>query len=468
MSRSLSHRMMVLSLAGFAFACSGDDTDTDAGAADAAVDAGVADTGPADTGPADTGPADTGVVIPDAGMPDTGPGGDSNDGFDEAFDARKNTNNGFRAAIAEPGDRDYYFFEGTEGEYVRVFTNTAAAPNGDRVDTVIRIYDNAEVQVAENDDAVPRVSVDSEIIYRLPADGRYFVEVIEWSDWAEEALKGQPNFAYQLQVRTVNANNPGTTIETEAGNDAASAIPAVLNQNVGLICGTFADNADVDVYAFTQPAEGYLYFEMMPAGTDGHGATSPIGNVWLTDASGMDIMARLDMSGDTTNFSPAVPAGDYLLWLQHPGMAAGSNDFYSFKPLIIGGNDPEMEPNDSRATAEPRMLTARPDQMDRANFLLANLPDGDVDYFAVEPVGNETLTVVCGSATAGSGVQGLTIEIQDGTGATLAMATEPADDLARITDQTVTSSVVYVKISKTGQDPVVSGDFVRCGFFVNP
>lgn len=467
MSRSLLHQILVLSLASSAFACSGDDAETDAGAVDAAVDGGVADTGSTDTGTVDTGTVDTGIV-PDAGTPDTGPGGDNNDGFDEAFDVRKNTNNGFRAAIADPGDRDYYFFEGTAGEFVRVFTNSAAAANGDRVDTVIRLYDSAEVQVAENDDAVPRVSVDSEIIYRLPADGRYYIEVIEWSDWAEEALKGQANYAYQLLVRTVNANNAGTTIEAEAGNDAASAIPAILSQNAGLLCGTFEDANDIDVYAFNQPAEGYLYFETMPAGTDAHGATNPVGEVWLTDTTGMDIKARLDMSGDTTNFSPAVAAGDYLLWVKHPGTAAGSNDFYAIKPLILTGNDPEVEPNDSRATAELRALTARADQMDRANFVLANLPDGDVDYFRLEPLGNETLTVVCGSATAGSGVQGLNVELQDDNGTVLAMASEPVDDLARITDQTVTSSVVYVKVAKTGQDSMISGDYVRCGFFANP
>lgn len=462
MSRNAIARLVLVPLASLGFACSGGEDPADGG-----LDAGVNDTGAiaGDSGSTDTGPADTGTPPMDAGMPDSG-FDDNNDSIEEAFDARKNTDNGFRGALANPGDRDFYYFEGAEGEFVRVYTISTASADGSRVDTVLRIRDADENQLAENDDAVPRISVDSELIYRLPAAGRYYVEVLEWSDWAGETPTGAPNFTYTLQVRTVNDRNPGITIETEAGNDAASAIPIALNNGGGLVCGTFSDAADVDVYAFTQPSDGRMYIEMMPAGTNGHGG-SAAGSVWMTDATTDAVVARLDLSGETTNFSPAAPPGDYLLWVQHPGTAASSNDFYAYKPLTLTDNDPEVEPNDQRATADARVLEVRDAQMDRANFVLATLPGSDVDYFSVTPAANETISVVCGSATAGSGVQGLTVELQDSSGAVLATATEPADDLARIMDTTVTSSVVYIRLSKTGQDPVVTSTFVRCGIFAN-
>lgn len=464
MRRAGLARILLVSLAGLACACSGTDEPADGGA-----DAGVVDVGtsPEDSGAVDTGPTDTGSVTQDAGAPDAG-FDDNNDDLDEAFDARKNTDAGVRAVLAIPGDRDYYFFDGTEGEFVLVYTDSRALADGTRVDTVIRLYDEAKNQVAENDDAVPRIDVDSEIIYRLPATGRYFVEVLEWSDWAGETPEGGVGYTYSLLVRTVNANNPGITLETEAGNDAASAITAALNQGAGLICGGFSDASDVDVYRFTQAGAARLAFQIMPAGTDGHGATTPVGNVWLTDPSGANVIARLDVSGDTTSFSPAVPPGEYLLWLQHPGGAAGSNDFYAFKTLSLVENDPEVEPNDRRAIADARTLEPRETQMDRAAFVLARLPDGDVDYFSVVPAANETITVACGSRTAGSGVQGLTVQLQDAQGAEIASATEPADALALITDATVTSSVVFIKLSKTGQDADLSADFVRCGIVASP
>ena len=48
----------------------------------------------------------------------------------------------------------------------------------------------------------------------------------------------------------------------------------------------------------------------------------------------------------------------------------------------------------------------------------------------------------------------------------IAEATEQADDLARINDQTVTSTT-FIALDKSGQDPQVSGNWVRCGIFAD-
>lgn len=437
-------------LVGLLAACSGSD-ETDAGP------------GEADAGRGDTGEApDSGADLADAGAPDTG-ADDGNDGFEEAVDAHKNTDIGVPGAISWPGDRDYYAFEGEAGEFVSVFTTSTPGLSGLQVDTVIRLYDASMNQLAENDDSVPRVDVNSEIIHRLPAAGRYFVEVLEWSDWAGDTPEGDPELRYRLQIRTVNDRNPGVTVETEAGNDAASAIDAELVQRVGLVCGGFEDTADVDVYAISQPSLGrYLFLQTMPAGPDGYGSTTPVGAAWLTDSTGADTIARLDLSGDQASFSPATPPGDYLLWVSHPG-EAGANDFYVAKAFLLEDNDPETEPNDSRLLAEHRPLISRQAQMDRADFVLARLPEGDVDYFAIDPASSESITVVCGSQTAGSGVRGLTVELQDARGALLASATETETELAVIEGLTTTSTTVFVRLSKAGQAPDLSGDFVRCG-----
>ena len=439
-------------------ACSGGDS-PDATTADTGVDSGVA---PRDSGTND--PVDSGVV-------DSGVAGDGNDSFDQAQDVGLDVNAGYPAAIDRPSDRDYYYFEGTAGTFVRVYTNSYLTNDGDRVDSVLRLYDAARSQVAENDDSVPRANVNSEIIYRIPADGRYYIEVLEWSDWAGDPPEGRPDFSYIVYARTVKDMDVGSTIEAERGNDAASAIGAELASRTGLVCGTFDAVDDVDVFHFTlggEAADRYLHIESMPSGPMGYGSTTPIGQVWLTDATGADVIARADLSGEATAFMPSTELGDYLLFVQHAGGGAGANDFYAFKPFLYAENTPETEPNDTFEAAEPRALTFREAQMNRADFILAHVPDGDVDYFKVSPAANETLTVVCGSRTLGSGVQGLSVTLLDDLGATLATATETETEALRLEDQVVTSTSVVVRLSKTGQAADVSGDYVRCGLFANP
>lgn len=423
---------------------------------------------------ATTTPRDGGVDTPDSGVavdagigmdaattPDAGPN-DDNESFDEALDAMKNADRGVTGKIGWGGDRDYFSFAGTAGEFILVTTDSQPRFDGNQVDTVIRLYDSGQAQLAQNDDAVPRVDVNSELIYRIPADGTYYVEVLEFSDWNGDEPEGRDDFIYALRVQTLEDTNPRVTVATETGNDAASATALGIDETFGLLCGDYADASDVDVFTVGHDrADGSLAFDMMPPGTDGHGSTTPVGTVWITDATGMDVIARRDFGTEDVDFSPSIPAGDYLLWLQHPGGTAGANDFYAVKTFVQTENDPEVEPNNDLATAEVRPLAARTDGS-RASFVLSHLPDGDVDYFAVVPADGEMLTVVCGSAVNGSGVQGLRVRLLDAQGQVVAEATEPADDLARIEDQTVTSTA-YVALDKTGQDPAVSGDFVRCG-----
>jgi hypothetical protein len=456
--RSLHSAPLLCTLLG-ALACSGGE----------ATDAGVTPT--PDSGEA---PHDSGVSDPiDSGTPDSGvtPTGDQNDSIEQAQDVGLNVNAGYPATIGQPGDRDYYYLDGAAGTFVRIYTNSYLTADGDRVDTVLRLYDANKTPVAENDDAVPRANVNSEIIYRLPADGRYFIEVLEWSDWAGDPPEGRPDFNYVVFARTVKDVDLGTTIEVERGNGAASAVNAELLNRTGLVCGFFDADDDVDVFHFTLDATSvgrYLHIEAMPSGPTGYGATHPVGQVWLTDASGADVIARRDLSGDDPGFSPATGQGEYLVFLKHPGGGAGANDFYVVKPQLAVENDPEAEPNDTLETAEPRTLTFRQDAMNRADFVLAHLPAGDVDHFSIAPAANETVTVICGSRSLGSGVEGLKAELLTPAGAAIASATEAVDGALRIEDQVVTSTVVVVRLSKSGQSAELSGDYVRCGLYANP
>ena len=96
---------------------------------------------------------------------DAGPGGDGNDSFATAQDASSGEVMG---RISPAGDVDFYSFTGTAGQWLIVATEANPEDMDGMVDTVVTLFDSGMNQIAENDDAVPRVSTDSEIISSSP------------------------------------------------------------------------------------------------------------------------------------------------------------------------------------------------------------------------------------------------------------------------------------------------------------
>ncbi len=414
-------------------------------------------------GDLDAGPADAGF---DAGR-DAGTTGDGNDDFDSAEDLAFG-DTGAEGAIGTAGDHDFFTFEGTAGSWVAISTEANPDDDPEMVDTVITLYDGSMTQIAENDDAFPRASTDSEIIIRLPADDTYYVEVQEWTTWADDTPEGDPSFTYTLRVIEIDPDAAAVTVDTEGGDDAASAQTLGFSMDFQFLLGTFEDDTDVDVFSISVPAGAtrLLQATLMPDGTDGYGSTTPAGEVWVTDSAGTTIIARIDQSAGYEAISPSLPEGDYLLWIAHPGGGAGANDFYVAKVVRGTENTPEGSgANGTVAEAEALTLTMAEGTMRRSGFVLAHLDAADdVDYFSFDVAAGETLSVACGSAEGGSGVEGLTVSVRDGDDASVASMTETAPDGVFIEDAGVTEAgTYYLRLSKTGQDAEVTGDWVRCG-----
>ena len=91
------------------------------------------------------------------------------------------------------------------------------------LDTVITLYDPTREQIAENDDSVPRVNTDSEIVIQLPTTGTYYLLVQEWTVWAGEALEDALTGPYQLDVVLVEPADPAVAIDPRNGRDVISA-----------------------------------------------------------------------------------------------------------------------------------------------------------------------------------------------------------------------------------------------------
>ena len=428
----------------------------------------------ADAGPVDaaTGDADTTDSGSDAGAPD-------NDSFETATTIAIDAEESAADEINPRMDVDYFRFDGTAGQWVAIFTSSTMPDAGNRVDTVITLYDASMTQIAENDDALPRADVDSEVILKLPATGTYYVRVQEFSTWAPEMVEdgpqGGPSYDYTLVVITLDEENPRVRIDPETGDDAASAVTAAVTGNVGFLLGDFDAPGDVDVFRFNTAGRATLpqslFVAVMPTGPMGYGATGTIARVWVTDDAGTTIFARGEVGPDAPEFQPTfLTAGPQLLWVEAPAGAAGANDHYVIKLLFRGDNPPEgAADNDTLATAAMLRLNPIMDATGENGFVLAQLAEGDVDYYGFDVMAGRTLSIACGSRNSGSGVLDLTAELRDESDAVLAMDGETATENAFIDAFAVPGAGrYYLRISSSGQDPEVTGAWVRCGVTAAP
>jgi hypothetical protein len=418
----------------------------------------------------------TDAFTADEGVPDMGdPSGDGNDSFETADPIELGTP--VADAVIDPaGDQDFYSFTGEEGQWVILSTEANPDDDPEMVDTVLTLYDSSMTQIAENDDGIPRFNTDSEIITRLPAAGTYYVRVLEFSDWADDTPEGMASFTYELLVAALDPDAVGVTVDAEGGDDVASSqnigLSTSADGDFGLLVGDLRDGSDVDVYSFSVTAsKPNAQFTVLPADVDGNGSTALPSAVWVTDMAGTEIIGRVDPSA-LPELSPGLPEGQYKLWIEHGG-SAGSNDFYVLKVFRLTSDNPPEEDevaNGVAATAEP--LTLADDDGDGISngFILAELPDADVDHFSFAVEAGDVVSAFCGSRTAGSGVIDLTATITDVTGVTeLGSDTETATEAVAIEELDVGGAGTYLlRLEKDSQDAEVTGDWVRCGVAVGP
>jgi hypothetical protein len=138
--------------------------------------------------------------------------------------------------ISPARDEDYYSFEGTAGDWIQIVTIANPEDDPALIDTVITLFDASMTQIAENDDSVPRINTDSEIITRLPATGTYYIQVQEFSTWMMETPEGGSTFTYQINVgrRRVGASRACSCACT--ANPTMLARSAMSGAQIEAIC----------------------------------------------------------------------------------------------------------------------------------------------------------------------------------------------------------------------------------------
>jgi len=367
---------------------------------------------------------------------------------------------GTPGAIDVPGDQDFFVFEGTAGQWLEI----SALPDdySSELFPIVTLFDADERQVAEG----------FIVTTHLVTSGTYYVKVEDYSSiLGNPAPFGSPDETYTFDLVEPVDGVDDNYFDTELGDDAASARPFPTSSFFFTdLLGVYDHAGDRDVYSLTLTGSGVKWFSAYVAfpGTNGNGATCDYQALWVTDATGSEILARVDYTAFDLN--PPLPSpATYLLWVEKDTAAPSTNDFYEVN--AFGGFDDDAFERETLALPGTNDTIELADANDEvvplgtsATYFITYLPAGDVDYVAFDATSALAIEAYCVANSSGSGLIGMTAQIRDSSDTILSTATEPGLDFL---DTTLPAAGrYYFRLSAAEQDPEVSGNWVRCNISI--
>lgn len=205
--------------------------------------------------------------------------------------------------IDPPDDIDYFAITLTAGTVLDL--DVDANQVGSPLDPVIGLFDTDGVTLlASNDDFD---GLDSRLTYSIPADGQYYVAIIDYGG------SGGPNYTYSLSFGTLEPD------EIEPNDTPGDATVIALAQQATAVV---SPATDVDYFALDLPGSGQLDVELLLTTTYFYGTAT------VYDVDGTTVLA----SGDISSF-PAVrvyvaAAGRYYVAIRDGAGAGGTGGLY--------------------------------------------------------------------------------------------------------------------------------------------
>lgn len=312
-----------------------------------------------------------------------------------------NTDSGLIAeeTIGEPGDRDFYGLEVEEGDFVQLRTIAYGLTGEVVCDTVLRLYDQDGNLLATNDDMPYRFQeTDSALFFQAAYTGVYYVEVLEWSDWAENPdypPTGGSTYRYELYGFPLDSLD---VLPNDSLDDADALIDSgailyyttAMDEYVRLFLGDFDEGDQVDYWPlqFTSGGAHYMF------------------SLWPTYMGEAELALSLyNPDGERVAYteSPEFSSTYYFLYdvgLMHPMSEGtwyvgvenlsgdtGPGNFYAglYMGYTAEYGSEEVEPNDDTLDASRLSFT---ESTSTANYFYGrahgNIPDfDDVDTYVV-------------------------------------------------------------------------------------
>jgi hypothetical protein len=329
------------------------------------------------------------------------------------------------ARLYPAGDRDFYQIEVEEGEIFQAYTSSYQLLGQVIADTVLRLYDQDENLITTNDDMIFRYwETDSNLFWQAEYTGSYYLEVLEWADWAGEQAQGGPDYEYDLLVAKVE------TTEHEGSNDTRELVDgdatiekegvfagsAVSDYSVEFY-GMMDNDADVDIYPIEVPADGFAAVYGFSLWPECYGKLAPKMDLydddWTLLASTTDPapVPEFTFLWDMGIIYKLQPSRTYYLALSDTEGNSGSGTFYpgEFHSYVEDFAATEQEGNDTLNSANE--LTYE-ESTTTAGFysarLAGSMPAGDdADVFEINTddlpaLQNQYLTVLVQGQSVGS------------------------------------------------------------------
>lgn len=406
-------------------------------------------------------------------------------------------------------DRDYYKVALKKGQaiYLGASSKPDTDPYGETYpDTVITVYsEDGKTQIARNDDMSG--SNNSELLYLVPADATYCVEVADCGAvfGLENCNPPEGITTFDYNIFAFELDPAAASVDTEPNETVAQATPiqaSSFKDQAGAIAGyssigwgTFSSPTDKDYYSFKVAsdfpvdanARALCLFEFYEPGVEGNGSTAQTGvivNV-ATKANPTAIIAQIDLGVPDLTFGyvemptitmPCTMGTDYVFSLSRtPGETAGANDFYFVSLVEAGSNRIEKEPNDD--VAETLELSPTDDMTGWVTGIGGDIAmpgaGGDKDSYKITvPAGNWLASAFCYGQRDGSGLRNLQVALTDGAGAPLKNGTafETLEHLAYVDNALVPAGAteVNMKVIADAQDPNVSSTYYFCSLALLP
>ncbi len=386
--------------------------------------------------------------------------------FESAREVAVGDGNGVLQAVLSDEQVDYFSFEGEAGAFYVLETNRGAFTP----DNVMTLHGPDQQALAENDYGARWVgeATDTRLLVRLREDGTHFV-VLE--DRVTPALYFEapdaPVLFYRFTIDRIDADSSGVTF---AGDDAApSSIEFVEDDSSGFryttLVGTPVE-ATTDLFDFEGADALALIGHANEGGVTGNGSTGEGGVLELFDAQDR-LVARIDRAQGQLDIHPPVSEQAYRFSVQATE-PSGDNDFYAIDLVLLPDNPTELDEalNDATEGAQEIVMS---DGLRRRGLLLSVLQPGDVDHYRFEAHEGELLLASCEARSAGSGVLGLSAELFDPEGETLAVARETDSEALLMDEITAPADGSHVlRLESTGLHSEVFGDWVRCVVLAEP
>jgi hypothetical protein len=465
--------------------------------------------------PADAGHPDAGTT-PDAGSHSTDGGPmytpQNNHTWATAETLTTNSETVYGVLADATMTKDYYKFSAAAGDTYAAFAisqgTVANNTSGDLtsvVDTVVTIYDSNMNQIAQDDNAWPSFGTDSQLFFEVPATGDYYLVVCACSAAFSTGCGTASDvtyFNYYTFVANVDLLRESAPEiyggKTQNGTIAdAVTVPYQLDTAAGatgydqdIIDGNLQSATDTQVFAFTPPTaspvptgtEAHVdFYVQTPGANDGDGSTaSPI--VWVTDSTGTNVLARLDVSnygnGDSMTDGPADLAlpvtlgSQYYLFVQNTVTTSNPTTDYFFILHEVDSSNPLEQTSAHGTPATAQVLTAASGET--GDYFVSGTiadPGSEEDWYEVDaPSSSTTVTVSCAAERFGSGLRGTTMGLYTVSGGTPTLitgtgATEAANMEFTQTNVAIPSGTTkaYLEVTAASQDPAVTGNYYECG-----